>query len=141
MRWKDVFERSPRIVRFAFVGCVGFCIDTSVLYLALYALGAGYYGSLILSYAVAATSTWYLHRRLTFADTRNENRIGEWGRFVALNLIGGAVNYAIYAAYISMHKGSPTAPAIGVALGSFVVMFFSFFLSKWLVFNRRPRLI
>lgn len=138
MRWSDVFKRSPRIVRFGFVGCLGFCIDTGVLYLALYALGAGYYVSRILSYTVAATSTWYLHRRLTFADTRNDNRIGEWGRFVVLNVIGGAVNYAIYAAYISMHKDSRSAPAIGVALGSIVVMFFSFFISKWLVFNRRP---
>jgi putative flippase GtrA len=138
VRWRDVFKRSPRIIRYAFVGGLGFCIDTGVLYFALDALRTGYYGGRILSYTVAATSTWYLHRRFTFADTRNDNRIGEWGRFVVLNLIGGAVNYAIYVAYVSTHKGSAAAPAIGVALGSFVVMFFSFFLSRWLVFNRRP---
>ena len=113
-------------------------MDAGVLYLALYVLGMGYYSGRIISYAVAASSTWYMNRRFTFADSRNVNRFGEWVRFVMLNLFGGGVNYAIYAAYIRMHVGSTTAPAIGVALGSFAGMFVNFYLSRRLVFNARP---
>jgi putative flippase GtrA len=97
-----------------------------------------YYSGRIISYALASSSTWYMNRRFTFADSRNDNRLGEWMRFVALNLSGGAVNYAIYAAYIRMHAGSTMAPAIGVALGSLAGMLVNFHLSKRLVFNRRP---
>lgn len=137
MRCVDAFNRLPQIIRFGFVGCAGFCIDTSVLYLALYALGVHYYTGRVISYAVAATSTWYMNRRFTFADTRHDNRFREWRRFVMLNLFGGGINYAVYAAYISMHTGSSAGPAIGVALGSIAGMSFNFFLSKRLVFNRR----
>jgi putative flippase GtrA len=59
-------------------------------------------------------------------------------RFVTLNLFGGAVNYGVYAAYISMHAASSAVPAIGVALGSIAGMFVNFYLSRRLVFNARP---
>jgi putative flippase GtrA len=138
VRWSDAFNRSPKIIRFGFVGCAGFCVDTGMLYLALYALGKHLYISRLISYAFAATSTWYMNRRFTFAETCNDNRFREWMRFVMLNLFGGGMNYATYAAYISMHTGSSAAPAIGVALGSVVGMFVNFYLSKRLVFNGRP---
>jgi putative flippase GtrA len=138
VRWNDAYNRLPRIIRFGFVGCVGFCVDTGVLYLALYVLGMSYYGGRIISYAVAASSTWYMNRRFTFADSRNDNRLREWVRFVMLNLFGGSVNYGVYAAYIGMHAGSPVVPAIGVALGSIAGMLVNFYLSRRLVFNARP---
>jgi putative flippase GtrA len=138
VRWSDAYNRSPKIIRFGLVGCAGFCVDTGVLYLALYVLGMSYYSGRIISYAVAASSTWYMNRRFTFADSRNDNRFREWARFVMLNLFGGGVNYAVYAAYIRMHAGSSAAPAIGVALGSIAGMFVNFYLSRRLVFNARP---
>jgi putative flippase GtrA len=119
------------------VGCAGFIVDTAVLYLAIYELGMNYYGGRAVSYTLAASSTWYMNRRFTFADSRNDNRLGEWARFLMLNLCGGAVNYAVYAAYMRMHSYSPTAPAIGVALGSVAGLFVNFYLSRRLVFNRR----
>jgi putative flippase GtrA len=135
--WRDAVDRSPKFIRFGFVGCAGFCVDAGVLYLALYVLEMNYYSGRIISYALAASSTWYLNRRFTFVDTRNDNRFREWMRFVMLNLVGGGLNYAIYAAYVRTHVGSAAAPAIGVALGSIAGMFVNFSLSKWLVFNGR----
>jgi putative flippase GtrA len=137
VRWSDACNRSPRIVRFGLVGCAGFVVDTAVLYLALYELGMSYYGGRIVSYTLAASSTWYMNRRFTFADSRNDNRLGEWARFLMLNLFGGAVNYGVYAAYMRMHTDAMTAPAIGVALGSVAGMFVNFYLSRRLVFNGR----
>ncbi len=138
MRWRDAYNRPPKIIRFGLVGCAGFCVDTGVLYLALYSLGMSYYSGRIVSYAAAASFTWYMNRRFTFADSRSDNRFREWASFVMLNLFGGGVNYGIYAAYISMHAGSSAVPAIGVALGSIAGMFVNFYLSRRLVFNARP---
>jgi putative flippase GtrA len=137
VRWSETHARLPKIVRFGLVGCAGFCVDAGVLYLALYVLGMSYYGGRIISYALAASSTWYMNRRFTFADSRNDSGFREWARFVALNVFGGAVNYAVYAAYIRAHAGPSQAPAIGVALGSIAGMFVNFYLSRWLVFNGR----
>jgi putative flippase GtrA len=97
-----------------------------------------YYTGRIASYALAASSTWYMNRRFTFADSQNDNRLGEWARFVILNLSGGAVNYAIYAVYVRTHAGSAPAPAIGVALGSLAGMLVNFQLARRLVFTGRP---
>lgn len=138
MRWQEAYDRSPKIVRFGLVGCAGYCVDAGGLYLALYALGLGYYTGRIISYALAASSTWYMNRQFTFADTRNDARFREWARFVTLNLLGGGVNYAVYAAYVGTHAGSAVAPAVGVALGSIAGMFINFYLSRWFVFNGRP---
>ncbi len=137
MRWDHAYNRSSKIIKFGLVGCVGYCVDAGVLYLALYAMGMSYYSGRVVSYALAASSTWYMNRRFTFADSRHDNRFREWARFVMLNLFGGIVNYAIYAAYIRAHTDSSAAPAIGVALGSLAGMFVNFYLSSWLVFNRR----
>lgn len=138
MPWRDAVDRSPKFIRFGLVGCAGFCVDAGVLYLALYGLGLNYYSGRVISYGLAATCTWYLNRRFTFGDSRNDARLREWARFVTLNLAGGALNYAIYAAYVRTHADGVGAPAIGVALGSIGGMCVNFSLSKWLVFNGRP---
>jgi putative flippase GtrA len=137
VRWTRAYNRSAKIIKFGLVGCAGYCVDAGVLYLALYALGMSYYSGRIVSYALAASSTWYMNRRFTFADSRHDNRLREWARFVMLNLGGGIVNYAIYAAYVREHGGSSATPAIGVALGSLAGMFVNFYLSSWFVFKRR----
>ena len=138
MHWREAVDRSPKFIRFGLVGCAGFCVDAGVLYLAIYGLQLNYYSGRVISYGLAATSTWYLNRRFTFGDSRNDNRFREWARFVMLNLVGGGLNYAIYAVYVRTHAGAAAAPAIGVALGSIAGMCVNFSLSKWLVFTGRP---
>jgi putative flippase GtrA len=117
------------------VGCVGFVVDASILYLAVYGFGAGYYGSRVVSYLAAATTTWYLNRRLTFAAQGSSGWLGEWGRFISLNLLGGAVNYAVYAVVVGLHGRSAVTPVLGVALGSLAGMLVNFFVSKRYVFT------
>ena len=135
MRWRESFKSSPQVIKFGFAGCIGFVVDVSFLYLTVYAFGAGYYGSRVLSYLTAATITWYLNRRLTFAAMGSKSRVREWGRFISLNLLGGAVNYAVYAVIVSLHRGSAVAPALGVALGSLAGMLVNFSVSKRYVFT------
>ena len=51
---------------FSIVGSVGFIIDSLVLLLSLHVLMLGYYTGRILSYLVAASTTWILNRTYTF---------------------------------------------------------------------------
>src|ERR1019366_77185 len=89
-----------RFVRFGLVGCVGFVVDSAVLYAAISFLGTGPYLGRVLSYLVAATTTWFLNRPTTFSDRRSRNVLLEWLRFLLWNCLGGGVNYLTYAIYL-----------------------------------------
>ena len=127
-----------QFIRFGLVGIAGFLVDVGVLYLVLALFDAGPYFSRVLSYLVAASSTWYLNRRLTFADRRSDVIGPEWLKFVLLNGFGGGLNYLTYAACLHYVGTSGLAPALGVALGSLAGLCLNFILSRQLVF-RRPR--
>ncbi len=110
-----------------------------MLYLALWA-GLGLYLGRAVSYLVAATFTWYGNRRITFA-TRAQGvpaAAAEWIRFLLTNLVGGAVNYTVYAALVSQLELAQAYPVLGVAAGSIAGLSVNFTLSKFLVF-RAPR--
>ncbi len=123
-----------QILRFGVVGTVGFCVDAAVL-TALLALGLDLFGGRAASFAVAVTTTWYLNRRFTFASTdRAAGR--QWARFAAVNLLGGALNYAVYAALVITSPLVAAYPILGVAAGALAGMVSNFTLSKTLVFRQ-----
>ncbi|MGH8328291.1 MAG: GtrA family protein, partial [Steroidobacteraceae bacterium] len=64
-------EVLSQFVRFGLVGVCGFVVDVTVLYLALALLGVGPYVGRGISYLAAASFTWYLNRRITFADRKS----------------------------------------------------------------------
>jgi putative flippase GtrA len=61
----------------------------------------------------------------------------EWLKFLFFNLAGGAVNYAVYAAYVRVHGTAPIALVIGVAAGSLSGMIVNFLVSRHFVFTAR----
>jgi putative flippase GtrA len=126
-------------MRFAVVGTAAFVVDTTVLYVALWA-GLGLYSGRAVSYVVAATFTWYGNRSITFATHAHGMTAvaAEWVRFLLTNLVGGAVNYAVYAALVSQSEFVRAYPVLAVAAGSIAGLSVNFTLSKLLVF-RAPR--
>jgi len=126
----------PQFVRFSIVGAIGFCVDTAVLYAAIYLLSTGPYFGRLLSYLVAASSTWYLNRVITFPDSRGGHKGKEWLKFVAFNSFGGVVNYSTYVLYLRLSGPSLAAPVIGVGLGACAGLLVNYTLSRHLVFTR-----
>ena len=126
---------------FAAVGAAGFVVDVGVLY-ALAPL-MGWYAARLLSFVAAATFTWLLNRRYTFARRRAQSSARslarEYGHYLLTMLAGAAVNYAVYALVLQLLDG-PLAPALGVALGSCAGLAVNFASARWLVFGvgRRP---
>jgi putative flippase GtrA len=130
MRWNN------SVVRFGLVGAAGFVVDASVVQ--ALAIGAGFdlYLSRVVSYLMAATTTWWLNRLFTFRS-KSIDLISQWLRFLAFNLSGGAINYAVYALLISMFVVAEQNPVAAVAAGSLAGMLVNYIVSRVFVFRVR----
>src|SRR3546814_928871 len=129
--------RTPSAVfaRFALVGTIGFLVDAAVLSLLLHGAGIGPYLSRVISYLIAATTTWRLHRSFTFSDASPMPVGRQWLRFVGVNAFGGGVNYGVYALLIGTGDASSAIqPVLAVAAGSLTALLLNFVLSRLLVF-------
>lgn len=121
-------------LRFGVVGAIGFVVDSAVLYAGLW-LGLGLLGGRIASYFVAATATWYLHRRVTFRATVPPS-FAEWGRFLVSNALGGLVNVGGYWALVLAFPFCARHPVVAVALGAIAGIAINYTLSRRVVFRQ-----
>ncbi len=128
------FKLLLEFLRFGVVGAIGFVVDTAVLYAGL-ALGLGLYGGRVISYLVAATTTWALNRLWTFRGRGDGPAHRQWALFLIVNLVGFAMNYGTYAALIALVPVVAAHPVLGVAAGAIAGMFGNFVLSRRLVFR------
>ncbi|MFV0477881.1 MAG: GtrA family protein [Parahaliea sp.] len=126
-----------RILLFALAGVIGFAVDVTLLYASKALLGL--YGGRLLSFSGAVLTTWLFNRSLTFADRRSGHSPGrEFGSYFALMIIGGAVNYGVYALLVSATlTAGPIEPAWAVAAGSLAGMGVNLLSSRYLLFRFR----
>ncbi len=130
--------RIPPFLRFAFVGALGFLVDLAMLWVGLDLLGLDVYLARLLCFAVTVTFTWALNRHLTFGDRRARDLAGmarEWLKFVSVNAIGLAVNYAVYAALVTWGEGWLASPYVAAGCGSIAGLGFNYLASSRLVFG------
>lgn len=128
-----------RLLAFCIVGTIGLLVDLAVLYATEPLLG--WYAGRVLSFAAAATTTWYFNGRYTFADApveQGERLMRQYLRYVFSMLGGAAVNYAIYALTME-YLPLPHAPAWGVAFGSVGSLTINFASARFLVFRASTR--
>jgi putative flippase GtrA len=120
---------------FAITGTIGFIVDSTVLYAIADYLG--WYGARGASFAIAASVTWAINRKLTFHEKCiNQSLIREYFKYIASMLGGAAVNFSIY--IFTIHSTQSTsAPLIGVAAGSLGGLFFNFAAAKHIVFKKK----
>src|SRR5689334_15981562 len=129
-----------QMLRFGIVGGIGFLVDAGVLTLML-TWGLGPYSGRVISFLAAATVTWILNRSFTFRrDSSSDiHPANEWLAYLGLMVIGGLVNYGVYAAAVAFLEPVHQHPVIGVALGSIAGMGVNFWTSKTLVFERKVK--
>lgn len=124
-----------QFLRFGAVGTLGFFVDTVTL-LGAVALGAGPYLGRLLSYLVAASTTWALNRAWTFRERGGDAPPArQWALFVALNLAGFTANYGTYALVTSLIGTGAAELVAAVAAGSLAGMFLNFALARQIVFR------
>jgi putative flippase GtrA len=126
-----------QFIRFLIVGSVGFIIDTAVLYIGLYLIGFDRFTGRLFSYIIAATTTWYLHRKFTFSASDTSKPLRQWGHFLVANGIGGLINFGIYSLVVIYGKDHYLTPLIGIFLGSVAGLAFNFIISRTLVFKTK----
>lgn len=130
---------TSRFLRFAIVGTLGFVVDAGVLALVLQSGLAGFHAGRCLSFLAAASFTWALNRRFTFADraASRGSRGAQWARYVAAMSAGAAVNYAVYALVLHMLGYTGLIAPLAVAAGSIAGLGVNFTAARHLVFAPR----
>lgn len=127
---------SRPLLLFGIVGVAGLAVDVGVLTLLREALGV--YGARLASFIAAASTTWLLNRRLTFAG--RSAAMGLWDeyvRYMGLMLGGGLVNYTSYSLLAWRFSQTPLWLALYVAAGSLAGMSVNYLgASRWLYRHR-----
>lgn len=131
----DRIRVAVELLRFGVVGVVGFVVDAAVLTAAI-ALGLGPWFGRVLSYLVAASTTFALNRAWTFRHVAAGRPVRQWALFLVVNLVGFAFNYGTYAALIALVPVVAANPVLGVAAGSLAGMAGNFVLSRRFVFGQ-----
>lgn len=98
----------------------------------------GLYEGRAVSFAAAVSVTWYLNRRLTFGDRRSRRRGAEYGRYLGTQIVGAAINLAIYAGVIAAVPPLASYPVVPLAAGSGLAMVFNFLAARHFAFAGSP---
>lgn len=81
---------------FGLAGACGFVVDMST-WTALGSTGLDHRIARTLAFFPAATTTWAINRRVTFADRKRARRTSQWARHVAAAVVALAINSGTYA--------------------------------------------
>lgn len=110
-----------KLSTFALIGAVGFLVDVAFLYVLISWLGV--IGARLVSFLCAVFTTWLLNRRFTFEQrSAGPSLPAEFVAYLGLMLVGGAINYGVYATLIYLSVGVAHYPILGVAVGSIAGM-------------------
>lgn len=124
-----------RILKFLGIGIVSFSIDVIVFQATLSLAGLSPYAARVVSFVVATSGAWWLNRTFTFHDADNGRPDLQWARFFAANLVGGAINYAVFVVTIAAFPIAAAHPVLALAAGSLSGVFFNFTAYRRYVFR------
>ncbi len=118
------------------MGTAGFIVDAGVLMMLNPVLGP-YLGRLI-SFSLAVITTWLLNRIFTFITVEKSKPLHkEFSQYFMAMIVGGSVNYGIYAALVYFVDLVAQWPIIGVGVGSIVGLAINYSLAKNWIFKPR----
>lgn len=126
--------RLPPLARFAVVGTVGFAVDGGLLQLLVWS-GWGPIEARAISFPAAVLATWWLNRTITFRG-RDEGPL--WAsllRYVAVSLVGTAVNFGVYTSLVLGSPAMSARPIVPFAIASVVALVFNYLGSKHFAFK------
>lgn len=128
-----------QISRFAVVGVIAAAVDMAVVEAMIRFAGADPYSARVVSYLAAATAAWAMNRHFTFRKSDRSGAFEQWLRYLGSNLVGGLVNYAVYALLIATLPVFARYPFAAVAVGSLAGMAFNYTASRQFVFRSNTR--
>ncbi|WP_323148177.1 GtrA family protein [Pseudomonas oryzihabitans] len=132
--FRSISKNLLPIFQFGFVGAIGFLVDTGCLYLLKSALGI--YPAKLISFFMAALTTWILNRKITFRENIPKGNLAiEASKYLIAMLGGGIINYSIFYVTTKSFDLFFNHPFIAVAAGSISGMAFNFIASKKVIYK------
>lgn len=123
--------------KFGVVGVVGFTVDTSLVYAAIYALHIERVAAGFLAFPFAVTVTWLGNRLFTFRHAQHQPMLQQLAKFALVCAVGLVFNRGTYAFLVSTVPLVYDHPVLGLLAGTGVGMFFNFFAARAVVFGHR----
>lgn len=135
-------KEAKRFLKFAIVGGVGFIIDTGTLSLLVFLFGLNTDRRRLLakgiSFTLAVISNFFWNRRWTYPESRSKPITRQLVQFFVLNLIGLAINLAVFAladALLTPLLG-PVLALYGAQIAAVgVAMFWNFMANRLVTYN------
>ncbi len=121
---------------FALIGGIGFVVDGGILTVLNSVYGIELLPARIVSFSAAVTTTWFLNRQRTFADSKDTRVVSEWSRYAAVNSIGSVLNMGIFFWLIAQYEVLARIPLIPLGIAASVALVFNFIASKYIVFRQ-----
>lgn len=126
--------RIPReFLLFCLAGSIGYIVDVGVVFALKEMLGP--YIARIPAFFAAATVTWALNRRYTFAVVVKKSIWQQYVHYLSLMMVGGCLNYMVYLLCMYILYGWLYNVFVAVALGSLAGVVVNYFNSKQYVFK------
>jgi putative flippase GtrA len=122
------------LVRFVFVGSLGFLIDFGILAALVHGANWNPFLSRALAMTTAGICTWWLHRHWTFASGRLRSAVSQSLLYATTQLIGLSTNYGIFSALVLTGGMWRNYPVLAAAVGSLSAAVITYVLSKWIAF-------
>ena len=123
-----------QLIRFLFVGGIGFLIDGGLLFLQIW-LGINPYLARFVSFPIAVVATWRLNRFWTFPQADRASPSLQFNRYLAVQVVGALCNYIAYASVLAANDETTGAAALGFALGSAIGLIVNFLGARIIVFK------
>ena len=123
------------LMRFGLVGGLGFVVDGAVLE-TMIMLGMNPIAGRAVSFPIAVCATWLANRNFTFPDKIEQSRVREASTYVAVQLVGGAANFAVYSALVHSLQLFSDWPILALAFGAAAGLILNYLGSKHIVFRR-----
>lgn len=121
-----------RLFKFAFVGGIGFLVDTAVFSLLYYVAEMPIFSSRVIAFVLAATATWVGNRVLTFSDREKSNKAKQWQKHMVAAVCSAIPNLGVFKLVIAVFGDQGAMPFVALVAGILVGMFSNYFLSsKW----------
>jgi putative flippase GtrA len=118
---------------------VGFLIEAVIITWLVSVLDVNIFLARVISFSVAVTSTWAINRNFAFAGLQRERRGREYSAYFLVQIIGAALNLAVFVAVIAAWPHLRAMPVIPLAIGAAVALIFNFAASRAWVFNDQTR--
>ena len=123
------------LVRFGLVGTVGVVVDGGVLQLLVTFGGWGPMAARLVSFPLAVLATWWLNRQFTFAGQDGRGLLASLVRYVAVSIVGTAVNFGVYTSLVFGSAAMAARPLVPFAIASVLALAFNYLGSKHFAFR------